>query len=226
MTCNSLHSRCDSTNGSADTTFDVIEPETDPAFDQDKCLTIYCTIGSQLSKKGPNTDPVMLESQFNRVSAKFKIEDGPDDDSRQCGATSYKNNMKTCPAITVGTQSRCATMIDPFLSCFAMLQVNTIDWLGDAAYTMDLYGNMFVEGLIRVTGVSGDQSTDFRVHITGHLYNSRAASLGIHSSIGGCVSATTTTTTAPTTTATSTNAAPTTTTTRRQLLLAEFLSGG
>jgi hypothetical protein len=63
-----------------------------------------------------------------------------------------------------------------------------------------------------------DPAFDQRVHISWHLYNSRAASLCIHSSIGGCISATTT--------ATSTNAAPTTTTTRRQLLLAEFLSGG
>ena len=227
MTCNSSHSRCDSTVGSDIATFEVIEPETDPAFDHDNCLTIYCTIGSQLSKKGPNTDPVMFESQSNRISAKSKIEDGPDDGYRQFGATSYKNNMKFCPAITVGISSRCTTMIDQFLSCFATLQENTIDWIGDAIHTMDLCGNMFVEGLIRVTGVSGVQSTDFRVHIIGHFYNSRAASLGIQSSIGGCVSATTTTTTASTTTTTSTNAAPTITTTRRQqLLLADFFSGG
>jgi hypothetical protein len=147
----------------------------------------------------------MFESQSDTISAKSKIEDGADDGYRQFGATSYKNNMKICPAITE----------------------NTIDWLGDAIHIMDLYGNMFVGGQIRVTDVYGDQSTDFRVHITGHFYNSRAASLGLYSSIGGCVSAATTTTTAPTTTATSTNAEPTITTTRRQqLLLADFFSGG
>jgi hypothetical protein len=167
----------------------------------------------------------MFESQSDRISAKSKIEDGPDDGYRQFNPTSYKNNMKICPTITVGIPSRCATMIDQFLRCFATLQENTIDWLVDAIHTMDLCGNMFVEGLIRVTDISEDQSTDFRVHITGNFYNSRAASLGIYSSIGGCVSAATTTTTVSTTTTTLTNAVLTITTTRRQqLLLADFLS--
>jgi hypothetical protein len=174
MTCNSLHSRCDTTIGSADTTFDVIEPETYPAFDQDKCLTINCTIGSQLSKKGPNTDPA-------------------------------------CPAITVGTQSRCATMIDPFLSCSATLQETAIDWIGGGTHTP----------------ANPDHSTDLRMHVTGILYHSRAASLAMLSSTGWCVSRTTTTTIALTTTTTSTNTALTTTTARRhQLLLADFMSGG
>ena len=113
--------------------------------------------------------------------------------------------------------------IDQFLSCFATLQENAIDWIGGAIHTMDtipsikrLRGNVIVGGLLRVNDVSGDQSTDLRVHITGILYDSRAAPVSIVFSIGGCVSTTT-----------STNKAPTTTTARRhQLLLADFMSGG
>ena len=84
---------------------------------------------------------------------------------------------------------------------------------------MDLYHN----GIFSLSCASS-----LRVHITGILYDARAASVGIVSSIGGCVPATTTTTTAaPTTTTTSTNTAPTTTRAKRQqLLLADLLSGG
>ena len=168
MTGNSSHSRWESTVGSGIATFDVAEPETDPAFYHNNCLTIYCTIGSQLSKKGPNTGLVMFRSQSDWIPAKNQIEE---------------------------------TMVDQFLRCFATLQENTTDWVLGSTHTLDTIP---------------DQSTDLRMHIAGILYHSRAASLGILSSIGGCVSTTTSTHTAPTTT----------TTRRQQLLLAEFLSGG
>jgi hypothetical protein len=103
-------------------------------------------------------------------------------------------------------------MIDLFLRCFATLQETTIDWIGGGTHTPD---------------TNPDQSADLRMHITGILCHSRAASLGILSSIGGCVSRTTTTTVALTTATTSTHTALTTTTARRhQLLLADFMSGG
>ena len=171
MTCNSLHSRCESTVGSEIASVDTAEPETDPAFYHDYILTIYCTIGSQFSKRGPKAGPIIFGSQLYRT-----------------------------------------TMIDLFLRCFATLQETTIDWIGGGTHTPD---------------TNPDQSADLRMHITGILYHSRAASLAILSSTGWCVSRTTTTTIALTTTTTSTNTALTTTTARRhQLLLADFMSGG
>jgi hypothetical protein len=212
MTYSSLHPHYESTVGSEIATVAAAEPETDPAFYHDNCLTICCTIGSQFSKKGPNAGPVVFGSTLDRISAKYKIEAGPDDVYRQFGAILYENNMQVCPAIPE----------------------NTIDSIEDAVHTMDavpcikpLNGNIIGRGLLRVNDVSGDQSTDFRVRMTEIPYDSRAAFLGIYSPIGGCVSTTATTTTAPMTTTTSTNTAPTTTTTRQQqLLLAVFLSGG
>jgi hypothetical protein len=170
MTCHSLRSRCESTVESEIASVDTAEPETDPAFYRDYILTIYCTIGSQFSKRGPKAGPIIFGSQLYRT-----------------------------------------TMIDLFLRCFATLQETTIDWIGGGTHTPD---------------TNPDQSADLRMHITGILYHSRAASLGMLSSIGGCVSRTTTTTVALATTTTSTHTALTTTTTRRQQLLAEFMSGG
>jgi hypothetical protein len=127
------------------------------------------------------------------------------------GSQFSKKGPKAGPVL-FGSQLDRTTMVDQFLRCFATLQEDTIDWIGGATHTLDTIP---------------DQSTDLRMHITDTLYHSRAAALGMLSSIGGCVSTTTTTTTTPTTTTTSTNTALATTTTwRQQLLLAEFLSGG
>ena len=170
MTCNSLRSRCESTVGSEIASVDTAEPETDPAFYHDYVLTIYCTIGSQFSEKGPQAGPVIFGYQLYRTA-----------------------------------------MVDLFLRYFATLQKTTIDWIGGGTHTP----------------ANPDHSTDLRVHVTGILYHSRAASLAMLSSTGWCVSRTTTTTIALTTTTTSTNTALTTTTARRQqLLLADFMSGG
>ena len=137
MTCNSLRSRCESTVGSEIAFVDTAEPETDPAFYHDYILTIYCTIGSQFSEKGPQAGPVIFGYQLYRTA-----------------------------------------MVDPFLRYFATLQKTTIDWIGGGTHTP----------------ANPDHSTDLRVHVTGILYHSRAASLAMLSSTGWCVSRTTTTT--------------------------------
>jgi len=148
------------------------------------------------------------EPQVHAHSAASELGIDPTELHCQSDTLAFQNDLD--PDFSITMIFRWSTTINQITVISATVEVTTIDWIGGGTHTPD---------------TNPDQSADLRMHITGILYHSRAASLGMLSSIGGCVSRTTTTTVALATTTTSTHTALTTTTTRRQQLIAEFMSG-